>query len=97
MTGSDFPKAARVPAAAIILLYGLVTFAGLFLDHDFACHQNSRTHCPFCQVIHSDQKAELRRTPVEGLRRLLSGVELTSDLASARPILSSISDRAPPA
>jgi len=86
-----------VPIVAVALLYGVVTFAGLFLDHDFACHQNSRTHCPFCQIIHSDQKAELGRIHIESPRQLSHRVENLSDLAGDTPALRSVSDRAPPA
>src|SRR5262245_12101991 len=87
----------RVSIVAVALLYGAVTFAGLFLDHDFACHQNSRTHCPFCQIIHSDQKAELGRIPIESPRQLSHSVENLSDFAGDMPALCSVSDRAPPA
>jgi hypothetical protein len=90
-------RGTRVSIVAAALVYGLVTFAGLFLDHDFACHQNSRTHCPFCQIIHSDQKAELGRIHIENPRRLSYKVESLSDVAGDTPALSSVSDRAPPA
>jgi hypothetical protein len=97
MASSNLPRRVRRTIAALVMLYGIVTFSGSFLDHDFACHQRSRTHCVFCQIIHLDQKVDVQKAYLQRPARFLSGVELCSDTAGDPPALSFTLDRAPPA
>jgi len=96
MPGSE-PRGARPAAIAIVVVYALVLSAGSFLHHDFACHQNSRTHCTACQINQSAQKVDAGVPPLDAIDRLIGRVELQAATAADKPLLSSISDRAPPA
>jgi hypothetical protein len=96
MPGSE-PRGPRPSTIAIVVVYALVLSAGSFLHHDFACHQNSRTHCTFCLTNQSAQKVEISGPPLDAIDRLVGRVELQAATADERTFLSSLSDRAPPA
>jgi hypothetical protein len=87
------------PRASTITLvvYMLVLAAGQFLHHDFACHENSRTHCPSCQIDQSAQKVDVGGPPLDVIDRFVGRIELRAATAVDAPFLSSFSDRAPPA
>jgi hypothetical protein len=87
----------RPSTIALVVIYVLVLVAGQFLHHDFACHENSRTHCPFCQINQSAQKVDVGGPPLDDIDRLVGRVELRAAAGVDTPTLSSISDRAPPA
>jgi hypothetical protein len=97
MPGRPAPRGARPSTLAVIALYALIMSAGAFLHHDFACHQNSRTHCPSCQLTQHAQKTEAGGAPLDAPRCLVGRIELRSDFSAELPAVSSISDRAPPA
>ncbi len=84
-------------AAAVTLLYVLAVFTGAFLHHDFACHQNSRTHCQACQATQGAQRVERASAPPHVLNRVAGRVELQAPLLVEAPATSFVSDRAPPA
>jgi hypothetical protein len=91
------PRSKHRSTLAVLVLYGLVLFAASFLHHDFACHQNSRTHCPACSVSQYAQKAESNGAPLDVLDVVAGRIELRSPAGVDTPVLLFISDRAPPA
>ena len=97
MPGRVTSRGPRCSIVALMVVYGLVVFAGSFLDHDFACHQNSRTHCPFCHISQGGQKVDIGGSGLETPRRVVGRIELQAAFAVRTPAASGISDRAPPA
>ena len=80
-----------------LALYGVVMSAGAFLHHDFACHQNSRTHCSSCVISQHPQKSHSAAAPVHGLMLTTRRVELTISTAVESASVCRLSSRAPPA
>jgi hypothetical protein len=79
------------------MVYGLVIVASAFLHHDFACHENSRTHCPSCQISQQAQKVEVSAAVVDAVLRPAGRLEacathLIDTLAAPR-----LAGRSPPA
>jgi hypothetical protein len=86
----------RSSTLAVVIVYGLVLMAGPFLHHDFACHENSRTHCTSCQISQYAQKVDVGGTPVDAVPRIVGRIELRAAITVETPARSCISDRAPP-
>jgi hypothetical protein len=89
-------KARNSSTFAIVVFYALILSAGSFLHHDFACHENSRTHCPSCQMNHA-QSAGLEDAPVQVVQQPIGQIELSELLPLSVSALTIESDRAPPA
>ena len=85
------------PTVAFVAMYAVVMLASGFLHHDFACHRNSPTHCTSCLTNQSAQKVDVSAAPLDAIDRLIGKVELRSAFVVDRPLLTSVSDRAPPA
>ena len=62
----------------------VIMSAGAFLHHDFDCHQNSRTHCPSCQLTQHAQKTEAGGAPLDAPRGLVGQIEWRSDFSAER-------------
>jgi hypothetical protein len=97
MPGSCDPRRLHRSIAAVVFLYAFVFAASAFFHHDFACHQNSRTHCTSCNVSQYAQKADSHGAPLDTLHRVSWRVELLASVGVSTPALVFISDRAPPA
>jgi hypothetical protein len=96
MPGTPLSRGRHRSTVAVVLLYGLVVFGASFLHHDFACHQNSRTHCTACSVSQYAQKSESHGVPLDAMQHVSGRVELRAPVTVATPVLVFISDRAPP-
>ena len=59
MPGSPAPRRTIRSRVAVVVLYAFVFAASAFFHHDWACHQNSRTHCTACQISQHAQKVEV--------------------------------------
>jgi hypothetical protein len=57
----------RSSTLAAVIVYALVLMAGPALHHDFACHENSRTHCTSCQISQYAQKVEVSAAAVDAI------------------------------
>jgi hypothetical protein len=82
---------------AVVVLYAFILAASAFFHHDFACHQNSRTHCTACSVSQYAQKAESNGAPLDVLPLVAGRVEFRAPVDVDTLVLLFISDRAPPA
>jgi hypothetical protein len=69
MPGRSEHRTSRFSFLAVAVVYGVVLAASAFLHHDFACHENSRTHCPSCQLSQHAQKVEVSAAVVESVLR----------------------------
>ena len=83
--------------ALIVLLYVFVLGSSAFFHHDFACRQDSRTHCIACTVSQAAQKVESQGAAGVAIHRVAGKIELRSHDSLDTPLLTFISDRAPPA
>ena len=83
--------------ALIVLLYVVVLASSAFFHHDFACRQDSRTHCIACTVSQAAQKSDSGGAPLDAIHRFAGRIELRALVSVDSPALVSISDRAPPA
>jgi hypothetical protein len=97
MPGRSEHRTSRSSLLAVVTVYGLVIAACAFLHHDFACHENSRTHCPSCQVSQHAQKVEASAAVIEAVLRPAGRLETYT----ARPIETlappRLAGRSPPA
>jgi hypothetical protein len=82
---------------AVVALYVFVVAASAFFHHDFACRQDSRTHCIACSVSQDAQRAETHGGPLDTLQPLAGRVEPRTHASIDIPSLTFLSDRAPPA
>jgi hypothetical protein len=90
--------AGRHPSTiALIVVYVLVLAAGSFQHHDFACHENSRTHCTACQTNQAAQKVEVSSAPADVIQRLAGRLEPSASHVVETLTSCRISDRSPPA
>ncbi|SRR5258706_7805584 len=97
MPGSHGPRRTNRSRFAVVVVYAFVFAASAFFHHDWACHQNSRTHCTACSVSQSAQKAESNGAPVDALRLVAGKIECRAPVGVDTLVLFFISDRAPPA
>ena len=87
----------RSSTPAVVIVYGLMLMAGPFLHHDFACHENSRTHCPSCQISQHAPNVAVSAAVVEAVLRPAGRL----DVHTAHPIETlappRLAGRSPPA
>src|SRR5260221_309317 len=69
MPGRSEFRTSRPSLLAVVIVYGLVVVASAFLHHDFACHGNSRTHCPSCQISQHAPNVAVSAAVVEAVLR----------------------------
>ena len=81
----------------MVVLYAFVIAASAFFHNDFACRQDSRTHCIACSVSQDAQRVESHGGPLDGIQPLAGRVELRTHVSIDIPSITSLSDRAPPA
>ena len=79
------------------MVYGLVMLTSAFLHHDFTCHENSRTHCPACQVVQHAQKVEASAAVVEAVLRPAGRIEASLIRPLDTLALPHLPGRSPPA
>jgi hypothetical protein len=96
MPGSPSPRRLHRSHVAVLLLYVFVFAANAFLHHDFACHQDSRTHCTACQISQQAQKVEASVAGVETVLRPAGRLEAdtTQPIETLEPPL--LAGRSPP-
>ena len=97
MAGSIGPWSTNRCRVAVVALYVFVVAAAAFFHHDFACRQDSRTHCISCSVSQDAQRVESHGGPLDAIQRMAGRVELRAHAGIDVPSLSVLSDRAPPA
>jgi hypothetical protein len=97
MAGTIGPRRVNHCRVAVVVLYAFVVAASAFFHHDFACRQDSRTHCISCSVSQDAQRVESHGGPVDAIQQVAGRVELRNHSAVNIPALTSLSDRAPPA
>jgi hypothetical protein len=86
--------AATLPAA---LFFAFVFLLAPSLHHDFACHQNSRTHCTSCITSQAAAKVAVCPAPVDAVPAFAGKVEALASNAPYIPALFSDTGRSPPA
>jgi hypothetical protein len=78
-------------------MFGVVLTLTPGLHHDFACHQNSRTHCNSCLNNQSAPHVEICAAPLSAIADVSGDVDVPwSATLRTRSVLSD-SGRSPPA
>ena len=81
----------------VVVLYAFVLAASAFFHRDFACRQDSRTHCIACSVSQDAQRVESHGGPVDAIRQAAGRVVIRTHVRIDTLSLTLLSDRAPPA
>jgi hypothetical protein len=97
MPGTTGPRRINRCRVAVVVLYAFVIAASAFFHNDFACRQDSRTHCISCSVGQDAQKVEAHAIPLDAIDRLAGRVEARASHIAGTLTSCSISDRSPPA
>jgi hypothetical protein len=84
-------------AALLAFMFGVVLSVTPGLHHDFACHQNSRTHCNSCLSSQSAPNVDICATPIRVATDLSGKVEMHVSAELQTPTRFSDSGRSPPA
>ena len=96
MFGKVERRGVRLWTLTAIVLYGLVMSAGPFFYHDFACHQNVRTHCTSCVSSQSAHKVELGSAIAAATPHVVWRMDAYASIQVETPALSSFFGRSPP-
>jgi hypothetical protein len=83
-------------AALLAVMFGVVLTAAPGLHHDFACHQNSRTHCNSCLSSQSAPNVDICATPIGAAANLSGKVEMRPSAELHTPTRFFDSGRSPP-
>jgi hypothetical protein len=78
-------------------MFGVVLTLTPGLHHDFACHQNSRTHCNSCLNSQSAPHVDICAAPIAATTDLLGNVEMRASAFVQTSTRFSESGRSPPA
>ena len=97
MPGRHRPLRSLQTTLTIVAFYGLVVLLGPSLHHDFACHQNSRTHCSSCVSSQSAPSQNVHGAPADGLLPLAERIEISTSVHVQTLALSAAPGRSPPA
>ncbi len=84
-------------AALLAVMFGAVQAVTPGLHHDFACHQNSRTHCNSCLSSQSAPNVDICAAPIGATASLSGKVEMRPSTEVPSPTRFSDSGRSPPA
>jgi hypothetical protein len=84
-------------AASVAVMFAVVLAVTPGLHHDFACHQNSRTHCNSCLSSQTAPNVDICATPIRTTADLSGNVEMRPSAALRTLIRFSDSGRSPPA
>src|SRR4029434_1633366 len=85
--------ATTLPAA---LFFAFVFLLAPSLHHDFACHQNSRTHCTSCLTNQTAPNVDVCPAPVDHLAGIAGQIDARVSAGAKSPALLSDSGRSPP-
>jgi hypothetical protein len=80
-----------------IFLYAVVLLLTPGLHHDFACHQNSRSHCTSCLTNQTAPNVDVCPTPIGAMLGIAGQIEARAWVNAQSPALLSDSGRSPPA
>src|ERR1700688_3618889 len=97
MPGRPEHRPSHSSLLAVMIVYGLVIEASAFLHHDFACHENSRTHCPSCQISQHAPNVALSAAVVEAVLRPAGQLEAHTTHPIETLALPRLAGRSPPA
>jgi hypothetical protein len=95
--GSTIGRRPTLLAALLAVMFGVVLTVTPGLHHDFACHQNSRTHCNSCLSSQSAPNVDVCATPIRATADLSGKVETRPSAELRTPTRFSDSGRSPPA
>jgi hypothetical protein len=84
-------------SALLAVMFGVVLTVTPGLHHDFACHQNSRTHCNSCLGSQSAPHIDICTTPFRAATDLSGKVEMRASAELLTPTRFYDSGRSPPA
>jgi hypothetical protein len=97
MTGPVRSRRSLAATLTSVAFYVLVLLMAPSLHHDFACHQNSRTHCTSCLTSQTAPNVDICHAPVDAMDALAGQVEARASDILQTPALISDSGRSPPA
>jgi hypothetical protein len=97
MAGSVRPRRSLSATLVAVVFYGVVLLLTPGLHHDFACHQNSRSHCTSCLTSQSAPHVEMSAAPTGAMAALAGRIEIRPWVAIPTAATFSDSGRSPPA
>ncbi|MCM3879621.1 MAG: hypothetical protein ND807_05905 [Vicinamibacterales bacterium] len=97
MAGRLGTRRALDAAFPAVVFYALVVLLAPGLHHDFACHQNLRTHCTSCVTSQTAPNVDVCPPAVNAMAGIAGHIELRSSVLLQSPALFSDSGRSPPA
>lgn len=97
MVGKVGSRRALLPALLAGMIYVAVLLVTPGLHHDFACHQNSRTHCTSCLTSQTAPNVDVCPIPAGAMAGLAGQIESRLAIPIQSPALLSDSGRSPPA
>src|SRR3977135_2408481 len=96
MVGKVGSRRALWPALLAGVIYAAVLLVTPGLHHDFACHQNSRTHCTSCLTSQTAPNVDVCPAPVGAIAGVAGHLESLLAVPKQSPALFFDSGRSPP-
>jgi hypothetical protein len=96
MVGKVGSRRALLPTLLAGVIYAAVLLVTPGLHHDFACHQNSRTHCTSCLTSQTAPNVDVCPVPAGAMAAFAGHPESGLAVAIQSPALFSDSGRSPP-
>jgi hypothetical protein len=97
MAGKARPRHTLSATLVATVLYSVVLLMTPALHHDFACHQNSRSHCTSCLTSQSAPHVEICAAPIAAMAAPGGRIETRPWVAIPTAATFSDSGRSPPA
>jgi hypothetical protein len=97
MHGRVRPRRTLSATLVAVVVYGVVLLLTPGLHHDFACHQNSRTHCTSCLTNQTAPNVDVCPAPIDAMAGIAGHVEMCASVSAKSPALLADCGRSPPA